>query len=189
MLTATLLTNTPVPVWFVRLPAENAEQILRDSATDLLLKMDRELCGCSFRGVSMDRLRYVLGTGIDVSPTDAPIYVDHISKAIEYGGWPKVLLALDVRQLDQTYREVDASLPEVEIALLQQRFPTMLKSTDGSKLWLSRLEEGDTRIGSPYEWQYARWIPGDPIKALKAIVVCASESDVPLIEGVLASAK
>ena len=37
--------------------------------------------GC--RGVSADRLTYVLKHGIDVDPTDAPIWVSSIEKAME----------------------------------------------------------------------------------------------------------
>jgi hypothetical protein len=39
-----------------------------------------------FRGVSSDRLDTILISGIDVTPTDAPIYANDLDKALEYGG-------------------------------------------------------------------------------------------------------
>jgi hypothetical protein len=47
-------------------------------------------------------------TGIDVEPTDARIYVAGLEKSWEYGGWPKVIMALDQEQLESTYREIPA---------------------------------------------------------------------------------
>ena len=189
MLTEDLLGTTPVPTWLVRVPDDNADETLSADVIKLLVKIDRDLCGCSFRSVKLDRLHDVLRTGIDVTPTDSPIYAEFITKAIEYGGWPKVILALDSGQLDLTYREVSAFLPQVELAALTLHFPTVLKSIDGNKLWLSRLKEGDPRMESAYETHYARWIPGDPFKALKAIFLCARESDLPLLMATLTNGK
>lgn len=98
-----------------------------------------DLIGCGFRGVSWDRLGVVLSTGIDVEPTDATIYVDGFDKALEYGGWPKVIVALRSAQLDSAFREVSADTPPAQLAELERAFGTRLPSVDGSKLWLSRL--------------------------------------------------
>jgi len=43
----------------------------------------RELLSEGCRGVSAERLSYVLKHGIDVEPTDAPIWVSSIEKAME----------------------------------------------------------------------------------------------------------
>jgi len=119
------------------------------------------------RGVSADRLSYVLRHGIDVDPTDAPIWVSSIDKAMEYGGWPKLILVLDVTRLDRTFREpVDA----VDRASLRRMFPTEVASEDGSQFWLSRLAATDRRLASEYEVAYGRWIPGNARDALVAIL-------------------
>jgi hypothetical protein len=52
-----------------------------------------------------------------------------------------------------------------------------LRSEDGGKLWLSRLREGDRRLGTGYEISYGRWIPGDPWQALQLTVVLGSDLD------------
>jgi len=125
--------------------------------------------GC--RGVSADRLTYVLRHGIDVDPTDAPIWVSGIDKAVEYGGWPKLILVLDATRLDRTFRELATSGDATERALLRRTFPTECASEDGSHIWLSRLAPTDTRLATGYEIAYGRWIPGDAREALLAILV------------------
>ena len=99
--------------------------------------------GC--RGVTADRLNQVLAHGIDVFPTNAPIWVSSLSKAMEYGEWPKIILVLDVAQLDQTFRELPITSSKAERAELRREFPTELISEDGSHVWLSRLPATDRR--------------------------------------------
>jgi len=125
--------------------------------------------GC--RGVSADRLTYVLKHGIDVDPTDAPIWVSSIEKAMEYGGWPKLILVLDVKRLDRTFRELATSGDGTERAFLRRTFPTECASEDGSHVWLSRLAPTDRRLATGYEVAYGRWIPGNAREALLAILV------------------
>ncbi len=78
-------------------------------------ELPREYWGCSFRGVSIDRLVTVLNHGIDVLPTNAVIYTDCFDKAFEYGGWPKVVLAFDADRLQTTFREIPADSSEAEL--------------------------------------------------------------------------
>jgi hypothetical protein len=70
-----------------------------------LRELDPCLIACAFRGVGVDRLGAVLRSGIDVEPSDSVIYVDFFDKAWEYGGMPKVILALDRDFLDGTWRK------------------------------------------------------------------------------------
>ncbi len=135
------------------------------------------LINCTFRGVSLDRLGHVLAHGIDIWPTDDVIYTSFFDKAWEYGDFPKVILALDQRQLSQTFRVVPASTPEHELAELVQTFPTCLRIQDGSKLWLSRLDRDDPRIGSSYEMEYANWIPGNALECLQGVFIFTPEAD------------
>ena len=123
-----------------------------------------------FRGVSVDRLDVILNIGIDVEPTDSIIFTDMcFSKAWEYGGWPKIILELDSTKLDRTFREVPADTPAEELEEIRKTFPTSLISKDANSIWFSRLHEDDSRITSDYEFEYARWIPGDPFAALRGI--------------------
>lgn len=85
---ANLLSQSPMPVWLVRAP-ENAPT---HAWYELLMKMDPELALFSFRGVSIERVGVVLRTGIDIEPSTAVIFLDCIDKALEYGGWPKLVL-------------------------------------------------------------------------------------------------
>lgn len=171
------ISTRPVTVWLGRLPHDGGWLQPSFDSIEMLLLADRDLIGCSFRGVSHDRLDCVLRSGIDVVPPDSTIYVDDFEKAWEYGGWPKVMLALDTERLSHTYRELRSDTPELELRALRQIYPTELKSADGEQLWLSRLSEDDPRISTEYEIAYARWIPGDPMQALRAVLIFVRPGD------------
>src|SRR5262245_53739929 len=106
----TLIRALPVPLWLVILqPGGTFDQLPFDEVRFLMQlkpQPDPPLVLCSFRAVGIDRLAIVLAKGVDVEPTNATIFVDFFSKAWEYGGWPKVVLAFDPSRLDRTWREV-----------------------------------------------------------------------------------
>lgn len=129
-----------------------------------------------YRGVEADRLSTILSAGIDVQPTDAVIYVSTLEKALEYGGLPKAVVALDPKRLERTWREVPADTEPDELASIRETYRTVLTSKDGNKLWCSRLHEADPRVTTSYEVSYARWIPGDPFDALRAVLVLGTQA-------------
>lgn len=141
-------------------------------------EVDRSLSSCYYRAVSADRLPAVLENGIDVEPTDSVIYADKaFGKAWEYGGFPKMVLALNPDELEPTYREVPTDTPADEIAEIRKDYPTVLTSSDGEWLWCSRLDEDDGGTAKSYERLYARWIPGNPFDALRSVFVFGNEED------------
>jgi hypothetical protein len=163
------------PIWFIAVDEETFR-----APDDLFLLAceclgDGQLRG--FRGVTLDRLPTVVRLGIDVEPTCTPIYHDHIDKAWEYGGFPKVILALDERLLDRTFREVPLDHPEEEQQALLEEFPTRVVGPEGSTLWFSKLAPDDPRLTKPYEWAYGCWIPGDAREALNGVFVIGTADD------------
>lgn len=124
-----------------------------------------------FRGVGLDRIEHVIKNGIDVVPSDAPFFAGAFDKALEYGGIPKVVMVLDPSCLDRTFREIAADAAPEEISDLKRTFPTEFKSTCGTRLWLTRLGQEDPRAARPYEEEYGRWIPGNPMDALRAVLI------------------
>lgn len=164
----TQLLNRPVPLWLGRLPEGHSEQRAPVDA-GRLMELDRDFARCEFRAVSVDRVATVLATGIDVEPSDAVIYANDFDKAWEYGHFPKVVLAL--KALDRTHREVPADTSPAELAAIQERFPTVLPSVDGERLWCSRLPADDPRINTSYEVNHAWWVPGDPLDAQHSVLV------------------
>jgi hypothetical protein len=161
-----------VPMWLGVLPS--AEATLH-TPTGLIetFEIEAELVLCEFRGVGIDQLKTVLAAGIDVTPTDSPIYASDFKKAWEYGGIPKVVLALDGQTMERTWRQVPADTPEEVLAPLRDVYPTVLEIDSGEFLWLTRMEASDRRAGTPYEAAYGWWIPGDPWETLQAIFVFA----------------
>jgi hypothetical protein len=119
----------------------------------------------------MDRLPAVLGRGIDVEPTNGVIWVNFLSKALEYGGWPKLVMALDYKFMKRSFTDLEPNISEEDLALIRRDYPTLLKSIDGSKLYCSRLQEDAPQLNTAYEWDSAWWIPEDPLRALKGIFV------------------
>jgi len=180
------LLAEPLPLLHVEVAEELPEsspmpfdsmELLRQSAL-LLGETFNGLLACRFRGISLDRLSVVLRTGIDVEPSDSPIYADFLDKAWEYGGVPKLILALDLSGLERTFKEIPADTPAGEVARLQERYPTLLPpSAGGTTIWLSRLAECDPHIATPYEYNSAWWIPGDPFTVLKCALLFGRHSD------------
>lgn len=172
----TRLTDRPAPVWVTTVDTEKHN--FRPPVEDIALLKSLGLLERwpIFRCVSYDRLPGILTVGIDVEPTTAPIFVGDFEKSWEYGGWPKVMMALDPNQFDHTYRETPADTPPNEVALLMLDFPTRFDSQNGESIWLSRLPESDPRAASAYEWQHCRWVPGNPFDALVAVVVFMPQS-------------
>lgn len=136
----------------------------------------------------MNSLPAVLQRGIDVSPTNAVIFVDHLEKALEYGGWPKVLMALKWDSIKRTFKQMPIGSSQDEVEAVRREFPTVLELNDRS-LWCTRLPEDHPRIATDYEIAYARWIPGNPWDALRAIVLLGGPEDRPDFERLLAGGK
>ena len=131
-----------------------------------------------WRAVRFDRLPTVLASGVDVEPSDAPIYVGDIGKALEYGGaikWgarePTVLLGFGTDGLDRTFREVRSDIDQAALDRLKETFPNVTLSADGRMLLLSRIADRPVA----YEFDYGYWIPGDPLEALRIVFVLGVE--------------
>lgn len=173
-----LVSRTPCNIFLVEWPSACDSELRRS----FQFKLPREYWMCLFRGVSLDRLDTVLQQGIDVHPTNGVIWVDNLEKALEYGEWPKVVLALDTDCLKNTFREIPANSSEQEIMAVCLDFPTVVKSVDGSKLWCTRLPEDSPQIASDYEVAYARWIRGNPCDALKGVFIFHRPDDLAAIQ-------
>lgn len=174
-----LLNEAPVPIYHLNTPTDwQSIKLVVPILMDFELMSLKSLqVSLDFRCVAFDRLQTVLQTGVDVEPADMPIYVADYKKALEYGGSQKIMLVYDTQSLHRTYREVAVSTPDSELTELSNRFPTRLISEDGTRFWYSRLPEGHYALSSDYEIEYARWIPGDPFDALKAIILIGQFSE------------
>jgi hypothetical protein len=172
----TLWPGLQVPVWIAAVDAKTYQHRSPIGDVDLMLSFDVLQRYVEYRGVGLDRLQTILTTGVDVEPTTATIFVAEFEKAWEYGGWPKVVMAFDGKQLERTYRDIIISDTNAdEIARLMVDYPTRIEDASGERLWLTRLEAIDSRAGTPYEYGFARWIPGDPFDALLAVFVFTPE--------------
>jgi hypothetical protein len=178
-----LVANNPIPFAILGWPGEWKDRRFDDAlfafCTLLAESVTAREVGVVYRCVSPTHLPIVLRQGCDVKPTDAVLFVDFSTdKALEYGDRDtKVMLLFDAARMRPSHREVPSDLDPRELADLEKDHPTRLVSEDGRWLWLSRLPEGDRRINTPYETQYARWIPGDPWQALVCIVLLGREQE------------
>ena len=174
VINAHLVANDPCPIVCIdyeeRPPHRSLADALEQAAKHLAPSAAYHLLLPGVRCVALDRLDYVLEHGCDVRPTSAPIYADFAEKALEYGD---LMLVYNARILHATWREVPSSTPQAELDTLRETYPNILRSTDGQSLWLSRLPLEDRRCASPYEAQFAKWIPGPPFEALVAVFVLA----------------
>jgi hypothetical protein len=151
-----------------------AQRLLGDAFKDNQLR---------FRSVSLERLDFILQTGIDAPMKDQHIFVsDSASKACEYGGELKAVTVYDAWALSNTYEVFDKSSPPQEIERLRRTYVSE-KELDNSRILFSRLKRG---IGTDHDIMYARWIPGDPLKALLMVFLVGGESHV--LEGAFLAA-
>ncbi|MGV0853039.1 hypothetical protein [Mycolicibacterium phlei] len=128
-----------------------------------------------FRGVSPERFLNVLITGVDVEPTDAPIYCAEFDKAWEYGGTSvgesaRLIMALDRSKLERTFTTLPSSATPEEIATVRETYPYQHAEHQG-ELWFSRID----RYFPAYEVPYGYWIPGDATEALLAIFLVGDD--------------
>lgn len=130
----------------------------------------KEIIPLQYRAVPIDRLKYTLKHGVDVNPTNSPIFCSDLEKAMEYGEWPKVVMGFNYQKLDKTFREVPSDIEKSKLNTLKATFPTVEKSIDRKKIWLSRLCIDDTRRCT-YEISYGYWIPGSPWNCLKILLL------------------
>lgn len=185
--TARPIARHPVPVW--QIDTEN-EFSTANSALSALEKWSIAVTidsapaegphWVTFRGVPLARLRDVLRTGIDVTPTDAPIFCAEVDKAFEYarpvggGTGPGVTLALRGPRLDRTFQDLDAAASPAEIAATRVTYPHRA-GNPGGRTRFSRLAD---QTGPGYEEAYGYWIPGDAREALVGVCVLGQGPEV-----------
>lgn len=139
-----LIVKDPIPVWLV---GEGHSPDISDSPVmDLMRTRDNP----QFRGVPIDRLLNVIQTGVDVEPTNAPIWCGDLDKALEYARsadgrfGPGLVFALRRKMLERTYKTLPLDASAAEIAAIGDLYPNKLKLNN--ELWFSRLDPPHPRI-------------------------------------------
>lgn len=171
------LASSPCPLFAIEWQGEWNDDDLRNALMFITMQFAEAVEGergwTCIRCVSVDRLPVVLRQGCDVEPSNAVMWVDKFpDKALEYGGdESKVMLVISGERTEASCVEVAADMDAGALDSLKLTYPTIERSIDGTKLWLSRLPENDRRVASPYESEHGRWIPGDPFEALLGIFV------------------
>ena len=132
--------------------------------------------GIAFRGVSLDRLPKILSAGIDTEPTDSIIYCDFISKAHEYGGDAKAIMAFRYCGDDEQHvvrRAVTQILPTTDArdtAELRRLYPFEIDQPTPNTVTLCRVQPA-----SPAEYNYLQtygyFIPNDRWDALVGLLI------------------
>ena len=117
----------------------------------------------------------VLTTGVDVQPTDAPIYGSDFDRAWEYGETSlgvglRLVFALDSRMLKRTFRTLPLDARASEIAEVRETYPHHhLEHPDC--LWFSLIDSYMPGCEIPYGY----WIPGNAKDALLAVFLLGGE--------------
>lgn len=180
------LDRNPVPVILGICPTADGRSSQASPAQPL--DVDVDLGACLFRAVNADRVPAILLTGIDVEPTDAPIFASGLDKAWEYGNFPKAMMTFDLQHLEPSWKMLSADASESELADVSARYPTVLRYRDGERLWCTRFAAEDPRAGSRYEMEYGYWVPGDPFDALVAVFLFVYSGEVEAAETLVRAA-
>lgn len=158
------------PVWLIDAPFDPYTAPLSDIgiATTLL----NSNFGCTFRAVPIERLPLVLKNGIDIEPTNGPIWVGDFAKAWEYGGFPKVVMALEWNRLGPSFVSTLRDGGQRSVEELKERYPYVTEV--GDELWFSLVENPNPG----YEVPYGRQVLGSPHDALVAVIIFGATEDV-----------
>jgi hypothetical protein len=165
------LSETPVPVYLARADSLRPPKWLEDWYYKKFIEWVGTVApkGVVCRGVSLERLAYVLDQGIDV-PAGHPLWVDiSLDKAWEYGGTHKLLMVLSNEFLQLSHHVLPLNTPEDDLETYKKEYKTIVRGE--SEVWLSRLPQTDRRVGSPYEVAHCRFSVGDPHIALISLVI------------------
>ncbi len=173
------LMQQPFDVFLVTCPSA-PPHVANDHCYEEMKDLNRRYFGCEFRGVSLDRLEAIGRNYIDVEPTNAAIFADCLDKALGYGDWPKVVMALRRSSLKRSFKIVPAATSDEDLETIRREYPTLVRMSDGSS-WCSRLPEDDSRIYNGYELAYGWYIPGDPREALAAVFLCCRPEDSSIV--------
>jgi len=171
-----VLAEAPLTL-LISLPRDNRVSDLGPCLTFLAekaLRRDSDDPPLRYRCVELSRLETIIRTGCDVVPSDSPIYAACLDKALEYGGYNRVVQVFDPQGLEKTFRKVRKSEAWELSEGFRLTYPS-LKEMDGEWLWFSKLPPGDFRIGTAYETEYSFFIPGDPLKALLMVFLVGDD--------------
>jgi hypothetical protein len=166
-----LLNADPVPIWYIE---EGHKPDLTDEPIMALYRDLQRVNGrrwIAFRGVPIDRLRSVFFNGVDVDPTDGPIFCGDEEKAFEYArpksgvNGPGLMYALHRGYLERTFQLLPADASPEKIAEVRKTYPHEYDDPHGG-LYFSRLADQNN---TAYEYAYGYWIPGSARDALLAI--------------------
>lgn len=174
--------STP-PAWIVTVPVDLGDGERVQGLTLFFHSLLREahIDWPLFRAVGLDKLDQVLRIGIDREVGSVVFWADQsVEKAWEYGELPKVLLLLDPKRVEASWREVPSHASEDELATLRRGYPTEIRTLDNT-YWFSRLSLDDPRVATGYEIEYGRWIPGDAREALLGLIIFARPADMPSV--------
>ncbi len=172
-----VLADAPL-TFLISQPTENRVTDLAPCLTFLAgkaLKRDIDEPSLLFRGVEIDRLETIVRTGCDVVPSDSPFYAACLEKALEYGGYNKVVQVFDPQKLDRTFVKVGKSETVERLEELRAAYPSC-KDLGGEWFWFSKLPPGDFRIGTAYEMEYSFFIPRNPLDALLMVFLVGNDS-------------
>lgn len=150
---------------------------LSEQIWDLVLRVtDR---GTLARGTTADRLNAILQGGVDVRPTDAPLYaVLGGDKAAEYGCHEdQVIQFLDMDCLERSYQNVPATTPAAELEAIKKTFPYLDEAVGGDSLWLTRFVPDGNPARAVYESGYGYYVPGDARRALRCVLLLSDDFD------------
>lgn len=163
-----------IPIHYVYWKDEKnyVDAFLARHILNTLSENDSSIKSKEFRAVSPNLIRFydILTNGVDVVPTSNCMYTGEITKAIEYGGCPKLMMAFDGNNLDRTWRCLSLDISKDKHDKVAKDFPYHTLDPKNNCMWYSRVEDIYSRH-TEYEHNYARWIPGDPRKALTGLLL------------------
>ena len=171
----TRISESPIPIWLVEgTDRPSSHDVPVEELFSKLIKEEQDFP--EYRGVKIERLPQILLTGVDVEPTDAPLFASDIDKAWEYPSMyePRVVYALRKSKMKPSWSLLSPEATEEQIAETRRDYPH--QHENGKYLWFSRIADQGRNLS--YEGAYGYWVPGNAREALVAIYLFGYAPDV-----------
>lgn len=128
-----------------------------------------------YRGVGAAALRRILRHGVDVLPTNSPLWASTLEKALEYG---RLVLVLDREHVRPSFTWRYATSSAEEIREAEAEFGIDYDEEPDGARYYSRWPKGHPNRQPAYEMEHGYYVPGDARAALMGVLHFAASGEI-----------
>lgn len=131
-----------------------------------------------YRGIDPAALPRILRHGIDVYPTNSPLWAGSLEKALEYGRGEsgQMVLVLDRKKVRVSFASISGAGSAEAIASTEVEFGSQYDSMPDGGRYYSRWPKGNQNRNLAYEGEHGYYVPGEPFDAIVGLLYFRKEN-------------